>query len=224
MVVLQQAPLFRLFKLRIKASERAAFARVGEQNLLKSITREPGTLAMYTGHLDLNGVENRVLELYRDQASYEIHAKSPQFQVFKTVAGQAVVEQSVTVLTPILLLTSGPALRIMAPTKYLVVLTEFTVKADQLRAFQSLLTAEMQTAMTTEPGLVTGYLGQSTADPQQLIVFDLYENETAYRQHYHTDHFGAFHQASRSLIVQQATVEVRPDVLVNQGPLTYERE
>jgi len=224
MVVLQQAPLFRLFKLRIKASERAAFARVGEQNLLKSITREPGTLAMYTGHLDLNGVENRVLELYQDQASYDIHAKSPQFQIFKTVAGQAVVEQSVTALTPILLLTSGPALRVVAPTKYLVVLTEFTIKTSQLPAFQSLLTAEMQTAMSTEPGLVTSYLGQATADPQQLIMFDLYENEAAHRQHNHTDHFGIFQQASQSLVVQQATVEVRPDTLVNQGSLTYERE
>lgn len=59
-------PLFRLFNLKITAKEREAFAKVGERNLLTSIENEPGTLAMYTSHVDPAGLDNRVIEIYRD--------------------------------------------------------------------------------------------------------------------------------------------------------------
>jgi len=224
MTVMSQAPLFRLFKLRLKASEKAAFAKVGKQNLLTSIQQETGTLAMYTGHLDEAGVENRVLELYRDQASYEVHAKSPQFQAFKTVAGQAVVDQSVMSLTPLLLLEQGPALRTVAPTQQVVVLTELMTQPTATTDMQVLVKSAVRRAITTEPSLVTAYFGQVTAEPQRFVLFEVFQGDEAYQQHQRTANFKAFKQASQSLITQATTTMIKPDVLVTQGQLTFENQ
>lgn len=218
MGVINQAPLFRLFKLRIKPDSRADFAAVGQQNLLTSIKQEAGTLAMYTGHLDEAGVENRVLEVYRNQTSYSIHVKSPQFQAFKAVAGQAVVEQEVTALTPIRLLERGQALRAVAPTTKVVYLTEMTALPGQLGALKKLVTDDMTQTMATETGLKLTYFGQVADDSQQLVRFEVYESAAAYR-HYCEN--SDFQQVSQTLVAQQRTTTIKPDVLVNQGQLSF---
>lgn len=217
--MIKQAPLFRLFKLHIKAEQRANFVAVGQQNLLTSIKQESGTLAMYTGHLDDAGVENRVLEVYRDQASYEIHANSAQFQAFKTVAGQAVVAQSVLALTPILLLEQGQGLRAVQPTTNVAYLTEMTAVSDQQLALEKLVSAEMTQAMATEPGLVVTYFGQVADEPQQFVRFEVYTSASAYRQsHQHSK----LSEASQAMVSQQQTTEIKPDVFVTQGQLSFE--
>jgi len=217
--MIKQAPLFRLFKLRIKAEQRANFVAVGKQNLLTSIKQESGTLAMYTGHLDDAGVENRVLEVYRDQASYEIHANSAQFQAFKTVAGQAVVAQSVLALTPILLLEQGQGLRAVQPTTNVAYLTEMTAVSDQQLALKKVVTTEMSHAMTTEPGLVVTYFGQVTDEPQQFVRFEVYTSALAYQQRHRHSKLG---EASQAIVSQQRTTEIKPDVFVTQGQLSFE--
>ncbi|BDZ31580.1 antibiotic biosynthesis monooxygenase [Lactiplantibacillus sp. WILCCON 0030] len=220
-MIIEQAPLFRLFKLQIKASERQAFKQIGQQNLLTSIKQEPGTLAMYTGHVDDAGLENRVLELYRDQASYARHAQSSQFQAFKTVAGKAVVEQSMRPLTPLCLLQQAPAIREIAPTNQFVALTEMTVKAAKLSEMQTRLKGEMHQGLTTDAGLVVAYLGQDQAEPQKLVLFEVYRDALAYQQVCQTVNFKLFQQMSQPLIVQQKITAIKPDVLVNHGPLTF---
>ncbi|MFC6202165.1 putative quinol monooxygenase [Lactiplantibacillus nangangensis] len=222
--MMTQVPLFRLFNLRLKASEKAAFAKVGEQNLLTSIQQEPGTLAMYTGHLDDLGIENRVLELYRDQASYEVHAKSPQFQTFKTVAGRAVVDQSVMALTLLLLLEQDPALRTVAPTQQVVVLTELMAQPTATAELQVLVKSAVRRAIAAETRLVTAYFGQVMAEPQKFVLFEVFQDDAAYQQHQQNADVKAFKQASQSLITQATTTMIKPDVLVTQGQLTFENQ
>lgn len=217
--MIKQAPLFRLFKLRIKAEQRANFAAVGQQNLLTSIKQESGTLAMYTGHLDDAGVENRVLEVYRDQASYEIHANSAQFKAFKTVAGQAVVAQSVLALTPILLLEQGQGLRVVQPTTNVAYLTEMTTVSGQQLELKKIVTDEITQAMATEPGLVVTYFGQVADEPQQFMRFEVYASAAAYQQQHQRR--SKLDEASQAIVSQQRTTEIKPDVFVTQGQLSF---
>jgi len=222
MIKIAQEPLFRLFKLRIKSDSRDAFVEVGRHNLLTSIKNEPGTLAMYTGHIDDDGTDNRVLELYKNQDNYQIHADSPQFADFKRVAGSAVVEQSQIPMAPLLLVEQGPELRLVSTEDEIVRLTETELGPDKIVDYKSLMKSEIKQAIAEDKGLLVTYLGKENNENQKLILFEVYDNEMDYQQHLQSNHFQKFQQAGQGMVVKQKVMKIQPDAMVNHGQMLYE--
>ncbi|WP_125760911.1 putative quinol monooxygenase [Companilactobacillus hulinensis] len=223
MIKIAQEPLFRLFKLRIKSDSKDSFTEVGRNNLLTSIKNEPGTMAMYTGHIDDNGTDNRVLELYKDQANYQIHADSPQFADFKRVASSAVVEQSQIPMTPLLLVEQGPELCSISPKDMIVRLIETEVDSDKMADYKSLMKSEIRQAIVEDKGLLVTYLGKDNNQNQKLILFEVYNTEANYQKHLQSNHFQKFQQDSKSMITKQENIKIHADAMVNQGQMLYER-
>lgn len=211
-------PLFRLFNLKITAKEREAFAKVGERNLLTSIENEPGTLAMYTSHVDPAGLDNRVIEIYRDTASYDQHAHSPQFAAFREVAKRAVTRQEVSQLTPRLLLEKPTPLR--GDASQFSQLTELTIPVDRAAAYQTLVTASIRPAMAAEVGLLVALVGQAVDDPTRWVIFEVFQDLAAFKAHCQTPAFQIYQTESRSLITTADATVLTGDTLVNQGGLT----
>ncbi|WP_125581180.1 antibiotic biosynthesis monooxygenase [Levilactobacillus cerevisiae] len=216
-------PLFRAINLTVAEEQRDSCLAVGQRNLLTSIQNEPGTLAMYMGHVDAAGLDNWVVELYRDQSSYEVHAKSPQFAAFRAVAKDAVTDQMVLELTPVLLAEQPTPLRLADGHDQFVQLTTLTLQPDQAAAYQQLVLATLQPAVANEPGLLALNVGRSTADSRQWNVVEIYQDAAAYEHHCQTPAFQQYQRESQAMIqAAQATVLVG-DTLVNQGNLAYQR-
>ena len=104
-------PITRLFRLVADPTQLDRFGSVGEQNLMTSITNEPGTLSMNATHLPADASVNYVFEIYADQAAYEVHAASPQFKAYGTMASEVLTGRSVYPCNPQLLLEKSEALR-----------------------------------------------------------------------------------------------------------------
>ena len=68
-----------------KGSEKV-FEWVGRENFVTSMHTEPGTFLMVAGH-EKNPRKARVFEIYADEAAYETHRKSPQFQAYVDQVG-----------------------------------------------------------------------------------------------------------------------------------------
>lgn len=95
---LSQTMLFRMYQLQIKAQDQGRFVEEGTHNMTISHQNEPGTLAMIASHADKLGTDNYVFELYKNQASYQIHAESPQFKRYGKFASQVLIGRSMTEL------------------------------------------------------------------------------------------------------------------------------
>ncbi|MCH5465496.1 antibiotic biosynthesis monooxygenase family protein [Levilactobacillus tujiorum] len=212
-------PLFRLFNLTITATQRSAFVAAGQHNLVTSIQNEPGTLAMYALHVASSGLENRVIEVYRDTASYERHANSPQFKEFRAVAQTAVTQQSMMTLTPVVLKAHQP-LRMRASTEQFVQLTEIMLKPGQAAAYQQLVTAPGSAATTDQAGRLVVAIGQASDDPQKWLTFEVYQDKLAYQRAQQTPASRHDWVASQTLIQTEQTAVLQPDTLVNQKNLT----
>jgi quinol monooxygenase YgiN len=221
-------PLFRLFKLEITAAERENFAAVGTQNLTTSIQNEPGTLAMYTSHVDSAGLHNRVIEVYRDDASYDIHAQSPQFAAFRTVAKRAVTQQTVVNLTPKLLLEQPRPLYRSPANEAFIQLMELTVQPGQTAAYQAVVVPYLQAAMADEPGLQVSAVGQVVGQvvdaPDQWVIFTVYQDLTAFKAHCQTVGFKQYQAAAQPLIQTADATVLTGDTLVNHGGLAFTAE
>lgn len=99
-MILQQAPIFRYYRLGVRAADRERFVQAGQANLTTSIREEPGTLAMTAAHVNASETDNVVVELYRDAAAYAVHAASPQFSQYGQVAQQILTTRQMTELVP----------------------------------------------------------------------------------------------------------------------------
>jgi len=215
----QVIPLFRLFKLTITAAQRVNFVAAGKHNLETSIQNEPGTLAMYAMHVAPAGLENRVIEVYRDADSYDRHANSPQFKAFRAVAKDAVSQQAVVNLTPIVLREQAKPLKVSCETHFLQ-LTEVTLKPGQAAAYQALVTASGSAATMSQAGRLVIAIGRVVDDPQKWVIFEVYQDKLAYQRYQQTPANKYDQRASRALIQTTQTTVLRPDTLVNQGGLT----
>jgi len=216
-----QAPLFRVFRLKVKPTKLAAFLAAGQHNLQQSIATEPGTLAMYTGHTDDAGTDNVVLEVYRDVASYNVHANSPQFNAFKQVAAQAVVSQTLTALRPQVLVEQGPALRATEQPHEIVHLAEFTVATDQLMSFKSTVLGANDQVMVATQGLVVSYWGQVSDDPQHWLQVTIFKDSATEEQVAQDSEYQQLQRQLASDYGRPKLTIVHPDGLVNQGSLVF---
>lgn len=212
----ESAPLLRLFKLSITAAQRENFVAAGRHNLGTSIKNEAGTLAMYATHVDPVGLENRVIEVYRDAASYAIHAQSPQFKAFRAVAKEAVTQQAVLNLTPVVLWTGQPlgADQLANP---LVQLTEITVLPGKMADYRSLVLA----TMAAQPGLLALVVGYAVDAPEKWVILTVYRDQLADQRYRQPAAFRKYQLASQSLIQTTKTTVLGADTLVNQGGLAF---
>ncbi|WP_053085039.1 putative quinol monooxygenase [Companilactobacillus heilongjiangensis] len=133
---LTEAPILRMYHLTINGAKRAEFLTAGVHNLLTSHEEEPGTLAMYATHLDDAGIDNFVVELYQNNAQYEIHANSPQFKAYGQVAQKVVTDKSMQELHPQFLRTNDGDLVVSEQNDYYLKLTNFSISADMVVKFK----------------------------------------------------------------------------------------
>ncbi len=217
----QAVPLFRLFKLKITADQRANFLAAGRQNLLTSLANEPGTLAMYATHADELGVENDVVEVYRDAPSYDIHANSPQFAAFKAIAKQAVVQQEVVNLTPVLLLEQPQPLRISTNAEQVVWLLEVSVKPGKAAAYRQVIMRTMQAVLATEPGTLTLKIGHEATDSQKWVIFAVFQDAAAEQAHGQSAAGKQYQTDSQTLVAQTRSTRLFGDTLVQRGGLVF---
>ena len=84
-------PVFNIFELGVQADKATAYDTVGENNITRSITNEPGTLSMVSVKDKENPNLAYMIEIYADDAAYRTHLASPQYKVF--------AEQAPSILT-----------------------------------------------------------------------------------------------------------------------------
>ncbi|WP_158682816.1 putative quinol monooxygenase [Lactobacillus sp. CBA3606] len=221
---LTTAPLMRLFKLSIAPKDQPALARVGQHNLTTSMQQEAGTLAMYTAHTDALGADNVVIEVYRDDASYTIHAASEQFKAFREVAGQVVTQQQATPLTPELLLQATAPYQAINDNALSVRLVTVDVQAALALTFKASVVAEMKQAMAVEAGVLIMYAARVTAEPTKWVFFEVYQSPQAYDDHCQTAHFKHYIAATKAAVLNKTMQVLTPDVLVHQGGWQFENK
>lgn len=222
MTILNQAPLFRLFKLTADRNRLEEFAQVGHHNLTTSIKTEAGTLAMYTAQDPSDSAVNYVVEVYRDEDSYLRHVTSEQFQAFASFAKDGLTDRAVYQLTPQLLLEKEAPLFSEKASNLSVRLAEVAVNPADNAAFKAIVSQEMKEAMDKEAGVLVMYAG-TLADQANVWRFvEIYQDEAAYGAHRQTEHFKTYIEKTAPMVTDKQLHVLKASVLVNQGGLRYE--
>lgn len=206
----------RLFKLGRDLANREEFDKVGEHNLVTSITNEPGTLAMYSTHLPDDPSMCYVFEVYASEEAYQAHAASPQFKAYVDMASTTLTSREVFSVTPELMVEKSEPLMVTdgsaSPRCCFV-----TILPDKLKKFREAVFVNMRASVKKEPGVLVLYAASMVDDPLKWVFWEVYANDEAYEQHRDTEHFKTYIATTADCLSKKELVPLVADTLVSKG-------
>ena len=218
---LEDAPILRFYHLTIDEKDKDKFEEEGVRNMTTSIKDEPGTLFMAASHDDPDGVSNYVIECYKDEKSYKIHAGSPQFAHYATIAKEVIKERDMFELTPQLILTKEKPLKITGKNHHYVVMRKITLVDQYLEKFDDKLQSEMENALVNEDGFKGVVAGNMFDIENEWRILEIFEDKAAYEAHLKTDWHQKFAANTQEMIYDSEDIKLTADTIVDQGELIY---
>ena len=189
-------------------------AAAGNENALRAavaalnsaLQNSEGVLAVYGGE-DENGVM-RYLEIYTDENAFNAAQNNANVktaaaqalklaQVHKTLAADAFNLQSKTTGT------ADKALLVIDPA--------------QLDAYKKVLAKEMQSAVTSEEGVLALLATTETARPNVFHLLELYTDDTAYRAHIDGPYFQEYNKAVQTMVTDKVLIVNKPQAVMLSG-------
>ena len=209
----------RLFRLERDLAKRELFDEVGENNLTKSIKREPGTLAMYATHVPDAPETCYVFEVYADDDAYQTHVAAPHFQAFVQMSGGVLTGREVIQLTPQLLVEKPESLCVTGANEIEPHLVYVDIEPGSEDVFRAAIEANMRTAVAEEPGVLVMYAATRVDNPQCWVFWEVYASAEAYAAHRETAHFKAYIDATDAIVTGKEFFVLKADTLVSKGSL-----
>ncbi|RRK09760.1 hypothetical protein D1831_10920 [Lactiplantibacillus garii] len=167
--------IFRRYQLEISAVDRARFVAEGNHNMTTSLATEPGTLTMIATHADDAGTHNVVFELYRDQASYQLHARSPQFKRYGQLAQAVVTGKAMDELQLEYLNSPQAGLNVSGASTQQILMFDLTVRPEWQAEFKARLTAKLD---QDHGQVVAGYAATFRDQPARGLLLLTYQQST----------------------------------------------
>ncbi|MGF6148165.1 autoinducer-2 (AI-2) modifying protein LsrG [Kingella potus] len=208
------APVFNIFELGIAHGKTARYDAVGKHNIRTSIATEQGTLAMYSVKQKANPNMVYMVELYADDAAYQVHRKSPQYAEFVKQSPQILTEHKVKFDT-VLQFAGDKKITQTADTKTNFV--SVSVKPEHAAAFKAIVLDEMAQSLQKENGVLAMYAATDAKQPEKWYFFEIYASEAAYQSRRATPHFQKYLNETQNMIADTKVYVISPSELGNQG-------
>ncbi|MEH8044295.1 antibiotic biosynthesis monooxygenase [Gallibacterium anatis] len=214
----QAIPVMNFFELGIADGQNISYKQVAQHNIQTSIKNEKGTLAMIALQSQNDPQMGYMLELYADEAAYQIHKKSPQYHYFLQASPKILTDHKK--FTPLTL--QFLADKAFTPSETMQSnLVKVSVKPEYQSEFAQIVKNEMQIAMDKENGVWLMAAGTEKNAPNHWLFFEIYADAKAYEQHRKTPHFQEYLSKTAQMVEEKEMLKVKAEVVGKQGGFRY---
>jgi quinol monooxygenase YgiN len=121
----------------------------------------------------------------------------------------------------IVMITFGFNSNVFAQDKNLVVrIAKLEINPAQLQAYKAALKEHAETAVSTEPGVLTLYAVYEKKNPTHVTVFEIYANTDAYKAHLLTPHFIKYKTSTKDMVKSLELIETVPIALESKNKIS----
>src|SRR3954449_1864700 len=82
----------------------------------------------------------------------------------------------------------------------IVRIAELEIDPGQLEAYKLALKEEIETSIRIEPGVLTLYAVSVREHPEQIKLFEIYRDASAYESHLQSPHFKTYKDRTRQMV------------------------
>lgn len=205
---LRTQPFIRWADLDVDPAQLDSFQTAADVHVEAVMRIERGVLALHAvAVLDRPG-RVHVFEMYEDADAYRDHLQQVHFRDFLAATEKMVTGRQLHDMVPIRL---GAKQRLVASP--MVRIAEIEIDPGQLQAYEAAVSEEIDDSIRLEPGVLTIYSAALKDRRNHLRFFEIYADETAYRQHIDSLHFKKYVATTKAMITSRKLFETRPVVL-----------
>lgn len=208
-------PYVRLADLQIDPGRLEAFKAAAAQHAEAVLRDEPGALALHAMAEKGNPAHIRVVELYKDEAAYDAHLRTPHFQRFRAATEAMTTSRALFDTVPVLL-----GAKHALPTNPVVRMADLEIDPARLAAYKAAVSEEIEASIRVEPGVGAIYAMALNDAPNQVRFIEIYADENAYLLHRETPHFKKYLEVTGPMITGRKLAEATPVVIAARASAT----
>lgn len=88
-----------------------------------------------------------------------------------------------------------------------VVIVDFRLKSGALAEFRPMIDANARASVRNEPGCRRFDVVEARGEPDRVLLYEIYDDETSFDQHCRTAHFLSFDADSARFVAQKIVVQ-----------------
>jgi quinol monooxygenase YgiN len=96
------------------------------------------------------------------------------------------------------------------PQNPLVRMAELEIDPAQVASYQAAVKEEIETSIRVEPGVLAIYAVAEKDHPNRFRFFEIYADDTAYRNHIDSPHFKKYAETTKSMIRSKKLIDAMP--------------
>jgi quinol monooxygenase YgiN len=101
----------------------------------------------------------------------------------------------------------------LAPQQPLVRLAELEIDPAQLDDYKAALKEEIAASIQMEPGVLKLYAVSVKDHPNQIRLFEIYQDQASYEAHLNSSHFRRYKLATKNMVKSLSLIETEPVLL-----------
>lgn len=206
-----QTPFVHLAELEIDAAHLEKFTAATKDHAAATLGAEAGVIAFHAAAKKDNPTRVLVFEMYVNASAYRAHLETPHFQSFRAATDKMIASRKLVDTLPVVL-GAKPELSPGAHVR----MAELEIDAARLDAYKAAVAEEIEASIRLEPGVLAIYSVALKDHPTQLRFFEIYADESAYRQHIESPHFRKYVDATKPMITARRLFEMEPLFLAMQ--------
>ncbi len=198
--------------LEAKTDRMSEMAAISARTVAKYTPNESGSYSLYGGIDSDNPDRMLILEIYEDEAAYQVHRNSEGFKAFVAEREPILEQLMILPVDPVVLEQKAQGIG------HAVTMSMFGIKRESLDGYKALIAAEMSRAVRDDAGVLGLFATAEQGDRNNVIhIMGIYADDDSYKEYISSTQYQEFVSKTDSMINTRHHINTLPANIILSG-------
>lgn len=198
------APLIHWAILRSTDGEMKNMQNMAAQYVAPYSAKEEGTYIIYGGIDKNNPNIQRLLEIYKDEAAYQIHRSSEGFKQYQVARATILEELRIMEVDPVIMESQEKG------TGDYIITTKIEIRPEALDDFKNDLRTLVNISMQKNPDILALMVTSEKENPHIFHILEVYKDENTYKNFINSPEYAQYELLTKYMINDKIHIEYLP--------------
>lgn len=198
------APLIHWAILRSTDGEMKNMQNMAAQYVAPYSAKEEGTYIIYGGIDKNNPNIQRLLEIYKNEAAYQVHRSSEGFKQYQVARATILEELRIMEVNPVIMESQEKG------TGDYIITTKIEIRPEALDDFKNDLRTLVNISMQKNPDILALMVTSEKENPHIFHVLEVYKDENTYKNFINSPEYAQYELLTKYMINDKIHIEYLP--------------
>ena len=198
------APLIHWAILRSTDGEMKNMQNMAAQYVAPYSAKEEGTYIIYGGIDKNNPNIQRLLEIYKNEAAYQVHRSSEGFKQYQVARATILEELRIMEVDPVIMESQEKG------TGDYIITTKIEIRPEALDDFKNDLRTLVNISMQKNPDILALMVTSEKENPHIFHILEVYKDENTYKNFINSPEYAQYELLTKYMINDKIHIEYQP--------------